>query len=60
MAALKATNKGYTFLWFEGNPYIEVFRKGDPIYAPFEAIDATGINYNDSALKSFANNDYQE
>ena len=27
----------YKFVWHEGSPYVEIFRPGDPEYAPFEA-----------------------
>lgn len=54
MAALK-TNKGrYTFIWHDGNPFVEVFRPGDPVSTPFEAFEAK-VSYNQSSFKTLVN-----
>lgn len=45
---------GYTFLWFENSPYIEVFRKRDPNWSPFEVIWAGDLEYGLPALKQIA------
>lgn len=48
-------NAGYTFMWEDGSNIIEIFRPGDPEWAPFEAVDASDMSRNLSALNKFAN-----
>lgn len=55
MAALRTTKGNYTFVWLEYSPYIEVFRKQDPAYAPYEVFEAD-VNYNQSNFHSLVNN----
>lgn len=55
MSALRVKNKKYSFVWHEGNPFVEVFRPEDPEWAPFEAVFADDLNYNESALRALAN-----
>lgn len=46
---------GYFFYWRENSPFIEVFRKDDPIECPFEVIWAGDLEYDPSALNVIAN-----
>lgn len=46
---------GYFFYWRQSSPFIEVFRKGDPIECPFEVIWAGDLEYGPSALNIIAN-----
>lgn len=46
---------GYFFYWRPGSPIIEVFRKDDPVETPFEAIDASDLDYSQSNLNKIAN-----
>lgn len=41
---------GFLFYWPDGSPFIEVFRKNDPEWAPFEVIDAGNMNRSMSDL----------
>lgn len=45
---------GYIFQWPENSPYIEVFRKGDPSWCPFEVVWAGDLEYGPSALNTIA------
>jgi hypothetical protein len=45
---------GYKFVWPEGSDIIEVFRPGDPTYAPFEAVRIRG-GQSQEALNRVAN-----
>jgi hypothetical protein len=45
---------GWIFIWPEGSPVIEVFRKGDPSWCPFEAIWAGDLEYGLPALNVIA------
>lgn len=45
---------GYVFIWLENSPFIEVFRKGDPIWSPFEVVWAGDLEYGPSALNVIA------
>lgn len=46
---------GFIFYWPDGSPFIEVFRKGDPEWAPFEVISAEDLNRSISTLNRIAN-----
>lgn len=46
---------GYFFYWPEGSPFIEVFRKGDPSWSPFEVIWAGDESRSQSTLSIIAN-----
>lgn len=45
---------GYTFFWPENSPYIEVFRKRDPNWSPFEVIWAGDLEYGPVPLNQIA------
>jgi hypothetical protein len=45
---------GYVFVWSDGSPYIEVFRKEDPDWSPFEVVWAGNLEYGPSALNTIA------
>ena len=46
---------GYFFYWRPNSPFIEVFRKDDPVEAPYEVIDASDLDYSQSSLNKIAN-----
>lgn len=55
---MRTTNSaGFSFYWPEGSNIVEVFRKGDPPFAPFEAIWAGDLQRNESNLNRLANED---
>jgi len=47
---------GYFFYWRINSPFIEVFRKDDPIESPYEVIWAGDLEYDPSVLNKIANN----
>lgn len=46
---------GYFFYWRQYSPFIEVFRKDDPVETPYEVIDASDLDYSQSSLNKIAN-----
>lgn len=53
---MRVTNPAnFVFSWPEGSDVIEVFRKHDPVWAPFEAIYARGMQRSESNLNKVAN-----
>jgi len=46
---------GYFFYWRQNSPFIEVFRKDDPIELPYEVIDASDLDYSQGNLNKIAN-----
>jgi len=46
---------GFLFYWPDGSPFIEVFRKSDPEWAPFEVISAKDMTRSNSTLNKIAN-----
>lgn len=44
----------YKFVWHDGSPYVEIFRPGDPEYAPFEAVRMED-SFSKENLNRFAN-----
>lgn len=52
---MRIVNKaGWIFIWPENSPYIEVFRKCDPNWSPFEVVWAGDLEYGPSALNLIA------
>lgn len=45
---------GFIFYWPENSPYVEVFRKDDPSWSPFEVVWAGDLEYGPSALNVIA------
>lgn len=45
---------GYVFIWPENSPFIEVFRKGDPSWTPFEVVWAGDLDYSPGSLNLIA------
>lgn len=53
---MKTTNPAkFTFVWHESSDIVEVFREGDPFWAPFEAIFAGNMQRSESNLNKIAN-----
>ena len=46
---------GYFFYWRQNSPFIEVFRKDDPVETPYEVIDAGDLAYSQSNLNKIEN-----
>lgn len=51
---LVTNSAGFVFHWPENSPYIEVFRKGDEDWKPFEIIWAGDLEYGPPALNVIA------
>jgi len=52
---MRTVNKaGWIFIWPESSPFIEVFRKDDPYWSPFEVIWAGDLEYGPYALNAIA------